>query len=165
MKCEQCGTDRAKRTASMTRPYRYTWSGLGNVLLVGIPVYVCKKCGSEIPVIPKVDQLHRLILKVLMHKPSHLTGAELRFLRKQAEYAAHEFAALLGVSPEHLSRVENGRVPVSAQVDKLARAIIRVSENKDVKDVLLRVVKSLGEPQGEPVLKLTGEKWTEVRAA
>jgi transcriptional regulator with XRE-family HTH domain len=54
-----------------------------------------------------------------------LSGAELRFLRKNAGFSAQKFDALLVVDPAHLSRVENGKQKrLGASTDRLARLIV-----------------------------------------
>lgn len=53
-----------------------------------------------------------------------LLPAEIRFLRKSIGLKASELATLLGITPEHLSRCENGDRALSVAAEKLLRIII-----------------------------------------
>jgi putative zinc finger/helix-turn-helix YgiT family protein len=143
MKCHECGAALVERKATPENPYRYTISGLKDVFLCGISLYRCPTCDTESPVIPRIAELHRVISTALVQKASALRGEEVRFLRKNAGFKATDFAGLLGVGPEHLSRFENGKIAnLGESADKLARAISMAQiarENEEtVKDVLLR---------------------------
>ena len=140
-KCELCGEVMVAKKATMTEPYRYQMSGLDNVFLAGIDVRHCGKCDARVPVIPKIEQLHKEIAKYLVFKKELLTGKEIRFLRKNAGLAANQFAALLGLDPSHLSRVENGKLGnLGAATDKLARAVAAAAhDGEDVRGVLLDI--------------------------
>ena len=96
----------------------------GGFLLSGILVYRCPRCGGAAPLIPRIAQLHRMMAKILVEKPSALTGPEIRFLRKHAGFSAQEFANALGVDASHLSRVETskpGYEKLGKPADRLAR--------------------------------------------
>src|SRR5271163_702406 len=139
--CDLCGTEMTERLATSNSPYPYTISGLKNVFLVNIPIKKCSNpaCLAESVVIPRIAALHRLITESLLTKPFLLSGNEIRFLRKEAGIAAKSLAAKLNVTPEHLSRVENGKSgkrklrkeAFGPQADKLIRAIIAVSACHD----------------------------------
>jgi putative transcriptional regulator len=123
--CELCGAEVALRKATVEDPYPYELSGLKDVALVGIAVRRCTNCGAEVPIIPRIADLHRTIADGLIRKPAPLTGREIRFLRKNAGLAARKFAALLGIDPSHLSRVETGKTgKLGASTDRLARAVV-----------------------------------------
>jgi len=85
------------RSATAAEPYHYRLSGLP-VSLVGIDVWHCPECRSQMPVIPRLTELHQVIAGMLARKPMPLTGAEIRS-RMQIGMAAQRFALLLGVSP------------------------------------------------------------------
>lgn len=117
-----------KRTATRESPYAYEVSGLKNLFLYGIDVYRCSDCAVESPMIPRIAQLHRLITKHLLRKDGLLSGDQVRFLRRNAGLPAKNLAALLGVTPSHLSKVENGKHPhLGAAADRLVRAFAAVS--------------------------------------
>jgi transcriptional regulator with XRE-family HTH domain len=158
MKCDVCGATLESRLTTLEAPYAYVIGGLPRVGLVGITVRRCASCDVEAPVIPKPGELHALLTKLFLRKPELLAGDELRFLRKHAGIAAQKFAALLGIDPAHLSRVENGKIAtLSDTSDRLARAIVSASLGSPlVKDVLLRIAE--GEPLRRPLVKIDKDK-------
>jgi DNA-binding transcriptional regulator YiaG len=131
-----------KRKTTKIEPYLYKLSGLKDVGLVGIEVMKCSECEDERPIIPRIAQLHGLIALELIKKPGLLRGDELRFLRKQASLPQGEFAALIEVSQEHLSRVENGHTETLSEArDRLARAIVATiaKDGEAAREVLLNL--------------------------
>jgi putative transcriptional regulator len=154
--CPRCGGPIETRVSTNDTPYRYTISGLNNVLLIGVAVNACPKCGLEAPTIPKAGELHRLIVDGLLSREARLSGEEVRFLRKQAGFSAKKFAALLGISAEHLSRFENGD-RVSESVDRLARAIVAVAVDSNAgRDLLLEFAEALGAFGAAPRFEFVG---------
>lgn len=124
LNCQKCNQPMVAAEATKEKAYRYVGSGLGNVWLVGITVLTCPKCGERAPVIPRILDLHRAIAASLLQKRSALRGDEIRFIRKHAGFPAQDFAALLGVTPSHLSRIENGKTPkLGSPADRLARMV------------------------------------------
>jgi len=83
-KCEVCGQAMVTKKATMADPYRYEMSGLDNVFLAGIEVGRCGKCDARVPVIPKIEQLHKAIAKYLVFKKDLLSGKEIRFFLDSA---------------------------------------------------------------------------------
>ena len=108
MNCGYCKAEMKKRRATRDDPYCYRQSRLRELFLHGIDVYVCPTGHEEAPIIPRVTQLYTSLADEITKRPGLLRGDEIRFLRKQAGLAAQDFAQLIGVTPEHLSRVENG---------------------------------------------------------
>jgi putative zinc finger/helix-turn-helix YgiT family protein len=137
MLCDECGNDMDSRKTTSEDAYHYDLCGLDNIFLVGITVYECVGCGTVIPEIPRVPELHQVIAEELAKKQAFLTGREIRFLRNRAGLSAKEFAVLLDISPEHLSRVENGHTrSLGGAADKLARVV--VAEGEPVQELLKR---------------------------
>jgi transcriptional regulator with XRE-family HTH domain len=134
-----------QRHATMDMPYRYALSGLNDVCLAGITVYECPKCGAKMPVIPRIAELHDVIARSLMKEPRPLRGDEVRFLRKAAGLPARKFASLLGITPQHLSRIENGHTSnLGKAADRLARFIaIKARDGEDVRDMFLQIADRL----------------------
>ena len=118
-RCIECGgTQRLTRT---TTDYRE--SGLDNVKLVDVPVWKCRNGHQEVE-IPKADQLHGLLVNVLIRKPAALAGPEIRFLRKELGMTGRAFARHLGMTAEHLSRLETSRRTVSPTTSLLVRLAV-----------------------------------------
>jgi len=111
--------------------WHYRESGLDDVLLTNITLRVCTRCSIRRPLIPAMDRIHETIARALALKSEALTGAELRFLRKQLGMSAKGWAALMHVAPETLSRWENGASVVGPQSDVLARLLyLRICEER-----------------------------------
>ena len=78
MKCVECGSPMRTRKEN----YRYDECGLKHVTFVGVDVARCPRCGNYEISIPHIEELHRLLAKVLIEKSTRFTGEEIRFLRK-----------------------------------------------------------------------------------
>lgn len=102
--------------------YHYTECGLQNVWLVNGYVKHKTPYGNGVS-IHDVDGLHKMIGLHLTQLP-HLTGAQLRFLRKQMGMSQNALASLLGTSEQNISLWERrGRIPKSS--DRLVRLLYR----------------------------------------
>ncbi len=109
------------RHATREKAYHYTESGLPHVYLTGIRYFVCRQCGKQAAEIPAVKSLLREIARAVVECEGRLTGAEIRFLRKRLGKKATEFAQIVGVTPEQVSRWENDSNPPEPSADKLIR--------------------------------------------
>ena len=118
-RCTECGE--VQRLTRATTDYPE--SGLDNVELVDVPVWVCRNGHQEVE-IPEAEQLHGLLVNELIRKPAALTGPEIRFLRKELGMSGRAFAKQLGMTPEHLSRLETGRRAVSPTTSLLVRLAV-----------------------------------------
>ncbi len=72
--------------------------------------------------IPNLPQLLVVVMMSRLFAPYKLTGADIRFVRKVLGFKQKDLAAKVGgMSPEHLSRCENGGPPLSPAGDQLLR--------------------------------------------
>jgi len=143
-------------------PYLYTMSGLKNVYLAGISSYECNDCTEKYPVIPMIGELHRVISRMLIEKNGPLVGEEIRFLRKNVGFSGTQFAALIEVRPETLSRAENGHTTLSATVDKMVRAIAEAaSDGEQVRDLLLNKIQK-ERVSSRKTFKIQGDRWLQL---
>lgn len=122
MNCPNCG--HPDMEVSTTEPYKYTESGLSSITLVGIEVRTCPKCGERIASIPAIRKLHGLIAKLVVQKPTRLSGEEIRFLRTHLGRNKTDFAKLMGVSREQVSRWESDTSPIGAVADRALRLLV-----------------------------------------
>ena len=118
-RCTECGEPQQITTTTTDYPE----SGLDNVQLINVPMWTCPNGHEELQ-IPGADELHALLATMVMCKPSRLTGAEIRFLRKELRMNARFFAGLLGMSAVHLSRIETGARPVTPVMNSHVRLAI-----------------------------------------
>lgn len=107
--------------ATIEHPYQFLDSGLSNVYLVGVRYWNCKECGKRAAEIPALEQLMEAIAKAVVMQPAVLKGEEIRFLRKRLAKRAVDFAELINMTPEHLSKLENDQLHVPQATDKLIR--------------------------------------------
>src|ERR1044071_6484425 len=98
--CSNCGSPAQVARGS----YQFKESGLSSVILQGIELIQCEKCGNEDPIIPKVNDTMRLLAVAVILKPERLAGEEIRFLRKYLRMTGEEFSQLLDVDKTHLSK-------------------------------------------------------------
>ena len=104
----------------MKHGYHYIESGLTNVWLANGFTIRKTKYGEGVS-IHDVDGLHRAIAQALANKP-HLTGAQVRFLRKEMGMSQRGLGELLGVTDQSVALWERkGRLPKTA--DRLLRLI------------------------------------------
>ena len=117
MKCPQCG----HQMKTARENYLYRECGLANVTLVDIEVCRCPNCGEHEAVIPRIEQLHHVIATTVAKKVPRLTKEEIRFLRKYLGWSGGDFAEHMGVSPETVSRWENGSAAMGPSAERLLR--------------------------------------------
>ena len=71
--------------------------------------------------IPDPEGLIKAVAQARVLHPQKLTGPDIRFLRGALERKSKEFAKLINVTPEHLSRLESGGKVMSPQSEMLVR--------------------------------------------
>ncbi len=135
--CSNCGTE----VQTVRGSYRFTESGLRNVVLRGIELIRCRKCGNEDPIIPRLTVLMRTIALALATKPYRLHGPEVRYLRTYMGMSGERFSALLHVDKTTLSKWENNDDPVGYQSDRLIR-LLAISRDRELCEKIGEVVKN-----------------------
>lgn len=141
-RCIECGLPQRQDR----RTVDYLESGLTNVELFNVPVWVCPNDHQEVE-IPAVTQLHELLAHLIIRKPAIITGPEIKFLRRRVGIQSKEFAQRIGLTPVSLSRFENGQRRVSRRIDLLIRlsaaALIASRDNKPFPADLAPLVRTL----------------------
>lgn len=120
MECSSCGS-----VAKVVRgTYPFNESGLKNVVLCGIELIECPNCGNVDPIIPRMNELMRVLAIAVISQPYRLRGEDLRFLRKFLGKNGKEFCELLHVDRATLSKWENNEDPVGPSNDRLIRTVV-----------------------------------------
>ncbi len=129
MRCDICKGNTVTRKGQR---YHYMESGLDNVYLDSIDLIACEACGDESPAIPRILELHAAIGRAVALQQSPLRGEDVRFLRKQLGLRARQWAGILKVSVQTLSRWENNEQKIGPQSDALFRLMyFRIREERE----------------------------------
>ncbi len=144
MSCYECGGKLKGWVSKPGRPYRYTFSGLSNVLLYGVTVYRCVDCGSGSTEFPRLGELLRVIADAVSRKPGRLRGEEVRYLRKHMGVSATEFARAAGIALATLSRAENGKGRIPIPAEQLLRVMAREAARSESAGERIRALARLG---------------------
>lgn len=118
--CTNCG----RPVTLERRNYRYTESGLSNIILQGVEVADCPACGHSNVTIPHLAKIHRAIALALANSPVRLTGAQLRFLRKHLGYSGEELAKYLHTDKTKISKWEREEDAIGPSSDRLIRLLV-----------------------------------------
>jgi DNA-binding transcriptional regulator YiaG len=148
--------------------YHYKQSGLPNVWLANGYTMHDTAYGKSVS-IQDVDGLHRAIGQALARKP-HLTGAELRFLRKELGCSQKSLAIIVSTSEQTVSLWERDRVQIPAAAAHLVQLFYleRVEGNVQVGQFLERLAQAEQQRQPKTAPKIRLEKsrrtWREAAA-
>jgi putative zinc finger/helix-turn-helix YgiT family protein len=118
--CPNCGSHNA---VTYRGQHHFQESGLDNVTLLNVEVQKCEDCKERIVSVPQAKQLLSLIGERIILKPTTLSGPEIRFLRKNIFLKTEEFAHILGVARQTVSRWENGHSNPVKPEDRLIRLV------------------------------------------
>ena len=116
MNCVQCGTEMVIGWEDRAH------GDLPGVVLRDLEVRRCPSCGEWEEVLPRIEDLHRLLAAAIVAKRARLTAEEIRFLRHTIGMEA-DLAKQLGVTTESLSRWENGTEAMGPVADRLLRVV------------------------------------------
>jgi DNA-binding transcriptional regulator YiaG len=123
-RCAECNAALKWKTSTSTSPH--AWPDYGFPLKVaGLATATCRSCRTAHAVIPDEQAFHHAILEQMLRRPGALDGVEILFARKALDLTGGNFAALVGVSREHVSHIEQGHAPcLGTSADRLGRLII-----------------------------------------
>ena len=91
----------------------------------------CGACGEATIEVPDLDGLARAAAMVRALLPLRMTGKDVRFLRRALDMSGREFAEAMELTPETVSRWENGLRGLGGYTDKLLRHNICALLHKD----------------------------------
>jgi transcriptional regulator with XRE-family HTH domain len=108
--------------------YRYTESGLDNVIIEGVS-FVRDDKGEPVIRIPYVNGLHKAIACGIVMRHSMMNGKEMRFLRSEMGMTQAELADMIHREPLTISRWERGET----EIDQNAETLIRLHAIEQLK--------------------------------
>lgn len=103
--------------------HHYLTSGLDNIWLANGYRYGESPYGPTVA-IADIPGLSKAIATALVTKPSALSGAEIRFLRKHMELSQDSLASLIGIGVQSIALWEKGRSAMPRPSEKLLRLIV-----------------------------------------
>jgi DNA-binding transcriptional regulator YiaG len=110
-----------------------------------------------------MEMLHRMIAKKLIEATRLLVPDEIRFLRKWLGLSGLDFALIMGVRPETVSRweSEDRKFPISPTADRLLRMLVSNENPAERYPIDLFKLK----PRTKPVaIRLKAPDWKEATA-
>jgi DNA-binding transcriptional regulator YiaG len=124
----------------MTELYHYTECGLDNVYLENGFKHHATPYGMGVS-IENVDDLHKAIALDLISGKRLLSGAEVRFLRKELDLSQEALALFLGYGGQTVARWEKSETEISGAADRLLRLLYleRIQGNAEVEKMLERL--------------------------
>ncbi len=118
MKCTKCGSENVK-----VERFAEAMDHLPDLIVDGNERYACRACGESGELWHRAEPLLALIRNTLIAKPRALSPGEFRRLRTMVHPVAQEFARLIGVTPEIVSKWESGKKPIPTATDLLVRSL------------------------------------------
>lgn len=120
LECTNCG----ETLTPERRNYRYSESGLSNVILQGVEVADCPKCKNSNVIIPKMMKIHAAIAKALANSPVRLTGEQFRFFRNHLGLSGDKFGTYLHTDKTKISKWERNEDKIGPATDRLVRLLV-----------------------------------------
>jgi transcriptional regulator with XRE-family HTH domain len=118
MKCFECDeTTEIKKY----KAYLYEGVSLADVHLFNVEVMRCASCKNETLILPQPAKIHIAIGLAVVLQPARLSGADIKFLRRNAGFTLTEWSKRIGIAEATYSRLENSHRAVTVQTDKLIR--------------------------------------------
>jgi putative zinc finger/helix-turn-helix YgiT family protein len=102
----------------------WSYADLPGVVLRGINVYRCPKCGEYEVEIPQIQKLHEVLSAAMVAKRARLVRQEVRFLRNFLLLSHEELAQYMGTTADTIVRWESGEDPIGPVADRLLRLLV-----------------------------------------
>jgi DNA-binding transcriptional regulator YiaG len=144
--------------------YRYTESGLDNVMIDGVNL-LADDAGERCMVIPNINGLHKAIAHGIVVRRESMSGRELRFIRTEMGMTQAELANMLHREPLAVSRWERAESPIDANAEALVR-LYAIQELKLPGDANVREIAGWCVPSAEtPPIRIDGSDPSNYRLA
>jgi DNA-binding transcriptional regulator YiaG len=131
--CGECGSEHLK--SSVLPAYEEDLGGITVRLLNCVIREVCEQCGDATTEIPDLDGLMRAAALARALMPIRLAGSDVRFMRAALNMSGREFAEAMELTPETVSRWENGERGIGGYSEKLLRHNICALLHGDVRGI------------------------------
>jgi len=118
--CTECGS--TDLVADEAIPYEETVGA--HTYFIDVPGVRCRACGAFTLNARVLEAIERVVAESLVADRAW-DGPAIRWIRKSLGWPAKEFAALLGVAPETMSRWESGRQPPDRVMTLLLERLFR----------------------------------------
>jgi putative zinc finger/helix-turn-helix YgiT family protein len=110
----------------------------GHVFAASLPVVTCETCGEGTTAGADLERFERAVALALAER-GKASGEAFRFMRKASGLAANDLAALLGTTPETISRWETGKRPLDPVAWRALALLVReVAEGSTAGLAMLR---------------------------
>lgn len=96
----------------------------GHVFTTSLPALTCEACGESTIAGPELQRFERAAARALAER-GNAGGEAFRFMRKAIGLAANDLAALLGTTPETISRWETGKHPLDPMAWRALALLVR----------------------------------------
>jgi transcriptional regulator with XRE-family HTH domain len=143
MTCPACGAKTDTRRENFSADNDLLPPG---VVLLDIEIAHCANCGKRWPRIDNAAKMWRTVALGVIRRRRRLRGSDVVWLRKvQLGWSGVELARHLGVTPEHLNRLEHGVQEGSPVLDRLLRLLVAVHARVRPKELDLEVLTSIAD--------------------
>ena len=143
--CIECGS----QMKTGRENFKYDASGLRGITLADVEVARCATCGEFEVTIPNIEGLHRAIALAICNRKERLTPEEVRFLRKYLGLSGVDFAEILGVAAESVSRWETGKAAMGGTADRYLRLLVLTRQ--PVSHYPLEMLRTIATEEAKPL--------------
>lgn len=145
--CEHCDERLRWSKSTSSKPYPFKDFGF-RLQVAGLSSATCRSCRTAHAAVGSVKRFRQAVLEEILQRPGALSADDIVFVRRTLGLTGGKFAALVGVSREHVSHIEQGHAPsLGTSADRLARLIVAARSDPSLK-LLKRVLASLDEEIG-----------------
>lgn len=105
------------------KTFRYDACGLDNVEIAGLE-FVIDDDGDECIRIPRINELHKLLVRMIVSREKGMSGKELRFLRTEMGMTQAELAKIVKRDVQSIGRWERGENPIEPNAELIIRLLV-----------------------------------------
>jgi len=156
MRCMSCGRAELGKPELGEVPYL----SLPGTTLMDVEVRQCPACYDDEVAIPRIEELDRLLVRVVTAHGGRLTGEEIRYLRRFLGWSGRDFARHFEVDPATVSRWETGAQQMDPRADQLLRMCAsRLEPVESVQELETILRRTIEGPTPRPIVARWDEGW------